>query len=668
MNQKMKIRTYFITIVFSIFFLQIVLASAADAANTIMPLGDSITNGNGSGADPDTTAYYVSYRKALWDKLLAAGYDIDFVGSLNSGSAIFGALEPADHDGHPGWTADEIVNGRLGSGEGKLDEWLLAEEPDIVLLHIGTNDVSAGNQDWNEVEAILDVIDDYEESPSGNAVWVILSLIIDRSCDPSDLDYAACLTQSAQTTTFNDDVFREVWEPRRDGGVDKIVLVDMENGAGIDYNRTTDNPPGDMWNKLHPYSNQNQIETGYTKMADLWFTGLMQILPQAVADANPTNPKETTMVTLDGSNSSDPDGTTLTYLWEQLPGGTQVTLTNPDKDTATFTAPFVGPNGETLTFKLTVTDNDGLESTDTVSIDVINTISPVADAGDPQTTQEGNLVTLDGINSYDPDGGTIVSYLWEEVTTTGVTINNDTSTPTATFTAPPVTAAGETLIFKLTVTDDDGLTDSDDTTVTVNNNPIAPTADAGPDQEVNEGNPVTLDGAGSTDSDGTITTYQWEQLPGGTPVQLSGASTDTATFTAPDVGPAGETLIFKLTVTDDDGLINTDTVSITVRNPTSSDGGGGGGGGCFIGTAADGTLMASHDKVLRGLQSQSSIMNWKRRIPGDLILLTPRAEQAATLAIVVAMVVLICSFVAINLRKPRKRWLKLYHRDRLKVP
>jgi hypothetical protein len=44
---------------------------------------------------------------------------------------------------------------------------------------------------------------------------------------------------------------------------------------------------------------------------------------------------------------------------------------------------------------------------------------------------------------------------------------------------------------------------------------------------------------------GRLITYQWEQVPGGTPVQLSGASTDTATFTAPDVGPAGETLIFN---------------------------------------------------------------------------------------------------------------------------
>jgi hypothetical protein len=187
------------------------------------------------------------------------------------------------------------------------------------------------------------------------------------------------------------------------------------------------------------------------------------------------------------------------------------------------------------------------------------------------------------------------------------------------------------------------------------------TADAGPDQEVNEGNPVTLDGTGSTDSDGTIITYQWEQVPGGTPVQLSGASTDTATFTAPDVTAAGETLTFRLTVTDDDDLASTDKVSITVHNPTSSDdgGGGGGGGGCFIATAADGSQMAIHGKVLRDLRSRFAMVNWKRLMAGNISRLTLRTEHAATLALVVTMVVLITSCVTNALRKPRKRWLKL---------
>ena len=114
--------------------------------------------------------------------------------------------------------------------------------------------------------------------------------------------------------------------------------------------------------------------------------------------------------------------------------------------------------------------------------------------------------------------------------------------------------------------------------VTVNDNPAAPTADAGDDQDVKEGNTVTLDGSNSSAAAGkTITTYQWAQTAG-TLVQLSGASTATATFTAPDVD---ETLIFQLTVTDDDNQTDSDTTNVNVSK-SGGGGGGGGGGGCFI--------------------------------------------------------------------------------------
>ena len=110
-----------------------------------------------------------------------------------------------------------------------------------------------------------------------------------------------------------------------------------------------------------------------------------------------------------------------------------------------------------------------------------------------------------------------------------------------------------------------------------------PVADAGDNQSVSAGADVTLDGTGSS---GTTLTYQWEQLDG-TAVTLSGATTDTATFTAPATSSV-LTLTFRLTVTDNDGFSSTDDTSVTV-NPASSvvppptgGGDGGGGGGCFI--------------------------------------------------------------------------------------
>ena len=623
------------------------MVSEANAANKIMPLGDSITQGTSSGVPNEEDQ--VSYRKVLYDNLKTAGYVVNdeiFVGSLFSGESV-PDFDP-DHEGHPGWRTDEIVAGDpLEPDAGKLNEWLFAETPNIVLLHIGTNDISGDNQDWTEVEAILDVIDNYEEDPSGNAVWVILSLIIDRSCDPSDLDYAACLTQSGQTTAFNEDVFREVWEPRRDGGVDKIVLVDMENGAGIDYNRTTDSPPGDMWDKLHPF------ETGYAKMADLWFTGLTQILPLADA-GDPQTVTEGATVTLDGSGSTiNPKNGTLSYQWVQTAGTPSVVLSDAQAEKPTFDAPGVPSTGETLTFMLTVTDADELVSTDTVDIDV-QPVPPQADAGDPQTVTEGATVTLDGTGST----GRNITFLWTPSSGLGWELS-DATAQSPTFTAPDVAAAGEPLTFQLTVTDDLMVTSSDTVDVTVADFQAV----AGDDLNAAVGEIVTLDGTGST---GPIDSYAWIQMTG-TRVQLFGADTATATFTAPNVAAvaaAVETLTFQLTVTDSSGLIESnDSIRVTIDDgtvpPTDGGGGGGGGGGCFIATAANSSPMALHGKVLRYLRGRLAKVNWKRLMAGKISRLTPRAEHATMPAIVVTMVVLISSCTAIILRKPRKRRLNL---------
>jgi len=282
--------------------------------------------------------------------------------------------------------------------------------------------------------------------------------------------------------------------------------------------------------------------------------------PVAVAGQDQTV-NEGVFVTLNGSNSSDPDDGIASYLWTQT-GGTSVTLSNTTNVQPTFTAADVGPGGAALTFQLRVTDNGGLQSTDTCVVNVswINE-PPVANAGTDQTVNEAVLVTLDGSNSSDPDDG-IATYAWTQTAGPAVTLSN-TAAVQPTFTSPNVGGGGTSLTFTLTVTDGSGVTRTDSANVNVTNGNLPPVADAGQDQTVNEWVVVTLDGSGSSDPDDGIASYLWEQTSGPS-ITLSSNTDFQPTFTAPDVGIGGEALTFLLTVTDNGGLKATDTSIVNV--------------------------------------------------------------------------------------------------------
>jgi hypothetical protein len=279
-----------------------------------------------------------------------------------------------------------------------------------------------------------------------------------------------------------------------------------------------------------------------------------------VANAGPDQTvNEGDPVTLDGSASSAPGEVPLTYLWTQIPDST-VELDGADTAYPTFTAPFVPAAGDTLTFQLIV--NDGLTDSepDVVNITVKNVNHPpVADAGDDQTLQEGSPVTLDGSASFDEDGESLTFY-WDQLEGIEVALL-DATTDKPSFTAPSVGSTGETLTFELTVSDGiASATDSVDVFITNFNHP--PVADAGSNQTVNEGDLVTLDGAGSFDPDSDPLSFAWEQ-PSGMLVTLSSINAADPTFTAPSVLPGGETLTFELTVSDGYSS-DTDDVTVTV--------------------------------------------------------------------------------------------------------
>lgn len=93
---------------------------------------------------------------------------------------------------------------------------------------------------------------------------------------------------------------------------------------------------------------------------------------------------------------------------------------------------------------------------------------------------------------------------------------------------------------------------------------LPPVANAGPDQTVNEGTAVTLNGSGSRDPNGDPLTYQWSQVSG-VPVTLNLADSAQPTFIAPTVTVGGTTLTFELTVNDGHQKSG-DTVNITIKN------------------------------------------------------------------------------------------------------
>ena len=235
-------------------------------------------------------------------------------------------------------------------------------------------------------------------------------------------------------------------------------------------------------------------------------------------------------VSVNGSASTDPDGTVASYAWDFGDGSTGTGVT------ASHTYAAAG----TYTVRLTVTDDRGATGTTTRAVTVATApnTSPTA-----SFTHTENLLGLsvNGSASSDPDG-TISSYSWSwgDGTPAG-------SGATATHTY----AAAGTYTVQLTVTDNLGATGSTSTpvTVVVNQAPTASFTDTGSFLD------LAVDGSASSDPDGTIATYAWNWGDG----TASGSGA-----TASHTYAASGTYTVRLTVTDDRGATGTTTKTVTV--------------------------------------------------------------------------------------------------------
>ncbi len=217
-----------------------------NASDKIMPLGDSIT-WDWHYDDNRVDSQRSGYRNYLWYKLKDAGFDVNFVGSRHNGGAVTPDFD-GNNEGYTGYTTHQI--GSLVYSK------LQKNSPDIILLHIGTNDwTSSSPSDMSGIEKILNEIDRYERNYNKH-IKVILARIV-------------YLPKAGNwVPQFNNSI--DAMAKRRINNGDDIVVVNME---GI----------SNLIDGIHPNN------TGYEKMAKIWFNALDNILKDDYAWLIPVN-------------------------------------------------------------------------------------------------------------------------------------------------------------------------------------------------------------------------------------------------------------------------------------------------------------------------------------------------------------------------------------------
>ncbi|XP_017309894.1 dyslexia-associated protein KIAA0319-like protein isoform X2 [Ictalurus punctatus] len=264
----------------------------------------------------------------------------------------------------------------------------------------------------------------------------------------------------------------------------------------------------------------------------------------------------TSSTVIDGSQSTD-DDKIVAWHWEEVKGPLREEKVSADTAILKLTSLVPG----NYTFSLTVTDSDGAQNSTQAMLSVNKAMDyrPVANAGPNQViTLPHNSITLYGNQSTDDHEPLAYEWSLSPESKGKVVEMQGVRTPILQLSAMQ---EGD-YTFQLTVTDSSGQQDTAQVTVIVqpeNNKP--PVADAGPDKELTL--PVdhtTLDGSKSSD-DQKIVKYHWEKNEGPEGVKIENSDSPVATLTGLQVG----TYTFKLTVTDERELQNSDTVTVIAR-------------------------------------------------------------------------------------------------------
>lgn len=209
---------------------------AAEQTVKIMPLGDSIT-------DCDF------WRTLLFNKLIDNGYNVQSVGT-----------RPGNHEGHWGIKVTDIAD------YNQLVPWLEASNPDVIMMHLGTNDCWQNVKTSKIIEAYTKLIGQMRAN-NPNVIIVVAQII---PLHPDDqIDYAANV--NALNAAIPE------WAAGLTTEASPIIVCDQYTGFNVEV---------DTYDGAHPSGSGSQ------KICDNWYKVLAPILsgetPEPVETPEPT--------------------------------------------------------------------------------------------------------------------------------------------------------------------------------------------------------------------------------------------------------------------------------------------------------------------------------------------------------------------------------------------
>ncbi|MEO5712562.1 MAG: SGNH/GDSL hydrolase family protein [Luteolibacter sp.] len=314
-DERIRVFTGFILLLFQI----APHASGQSPEVKIMPLGDSITRGTNDINYPNGSIPG-GYRKELGIRLTNVGLPFDFVG--NSIENAFPGMDP-EHEGHDGYRTDEIL--------AHLPAWL-AVNPDIVLLHAGSNDILQDVPVATAVNRLSSLIDAITVNAPDRRLFVATLIPITQSWQGRTAAYL-----NGNVDSFNASARNLVAQYA--GAGRKVVLVEMNSGIVL-----TDPIPAN--NFYQPGDGVHPGQAGYNQMGAIWFGAVSSGWPQFPAPppgapGGPTALAATvisgTRINLSWTDNSNNE-TSFKVFWKTGTGGTWQPLANIAQDTTIFSA------------------------------------------------------------------------------------------------------------------------------------------------------------------------------------------------------------------------------------------------------------------------------------------------------------------------------------------